>query len=46
MFITFRWIYYGQEINDGNIYRLSFDGKEKRVIINHPSVMYGIKVGM
>ncbi|XP_071148455.1 low-density lipoprotein receptor-related protein 8-like isoform X2 [Mytilus edulis] len=39
-----RWIYYSQELNNGNIYRLTFDGKNRRVIYNLSSYVYGIQV--
>ncbi|VDI62041.1 Hypothetical predicted protein [Mytilus galloprovincialis] len=39
-----RWIYYGQDLNNGKIYRLTFDGKDRRVIYNLSSNMYGIQV--
>ncbi|VDI77712.1 Hypothetical predicted protein, partial [Mytilus galloprovincialis] len=39
-----RWIYYGQDLINGKIYRLTFDGKDKRVIYNPSSHVFGIQV--
>ncbi|CAG2223665.1 unnamed protein product [Mytilus edulis] len=39
-----RWIYYGQDQYDGEIYRITFDGKERRVIYNQSLVTFGIQV--
>ncbi|XP_071148459.1 low-density lipoprotein receptor-related protein 8-like [Mytilus edulis] len=39
-----RWIYYGQDLINGKIYRLTFDGNDRRVIYNLSSYMYGIQV--
>ncbi|XP_052080319.1 low-density lipoprotein receptor-related protein 8-like isoform X2 [Mytilus californianus] len=39
-----RWIYYGQDQYNGKIYRITFDGKERRVIYNQSLLTYGIQV--
>ncbi|VDI19337.1 Hypothetical predicted protein, partial [Mytilus galloprovincialis] len=39
-----RWMYYGQDLSNGKIYRLTFDGKDRKVIYNQSSHVLGIQV--
>lgn len=42
-----RWIYFGQNTYPSEIFRINFDGTDKRIIVKDlPSYVYGIGVGM
>lgn len=42
-----RWIYFGEELYNGEINRLTFNGNELTVIIKGPTTfVYGIELGM
>lgn len=41
-----RWIYYGREKSNGQLHRITVDGKEHRVIVNTTYNVYGIEIGM
>lgn len=40
-----RWIYYSKASSNG-LHRVTFDGKEKQVVLNLTSNVIGIDVGM
>lgn len=40
-----RWIYYSKGLTNA-LLKVTFDGKEKQVVLNLPSTVIGIDVGM